>query len=133
MITYQHTQDFTESELESLFLSVNWSSAAYPDRLRVAMKNSHRVVSAWDGDRLVGLINALSDGIMTVYFHYLLVRPEYHSRGIGRALVDDMLTFYESYARKVVIAYKQEVGFYEHCGFQVNDKSLPLFITYLTT
>jgi hypothetical protein len=59
---------------------VGWSSGQYPEALAVAMRNSDRVVSAWGGEKLVGFMNALSDGAMTAYFHYLLVRPEYQGR-----------------------------------------------------
>ncbi len=97
------------------------------------MKNSHRVVSAWDGENLVGLINSLSDGIMTVYFHYLLVRPEYQAKGIGRQLVANILSEYEDYARKVLIAYDGEIEFYRKCGFEVGVGKSPMFITYLNT
>lgn len=38
-ITYKETHDFNEKELEKLFLSVDWSSGHYPDKLVVAMKN----------------------------------------------------------------------------------------------
>jgi len=68
-----------KKQLQDLFLSVQWSSGNYPDQLQIAMTNSHRVISAWNGDQLVGLINALSDGVMTAYFHYLLVHPDYQS------------------------------------------------------
>ncbi|NPV00268.1 MAG: GNAT family N-acetyltransferase [Brevinematales bacterium] len=132
-IEIRDTKEFSADELEDLFLSVEWSSGKYPDKLAVAMRNSDRVYSAWDGGKLVGLINALSDGIMTAYFHYMLVRPEYHSKGIGKMLVMKMLSAYEDYARKVVISYQEETGFYEHCGFKVNGHSVPMFITYLTT
>ena len=54
-ITIKEIQDFTEKELEELFLSVQWSSGKYPDRLKIAMKKSDKVYSAWDGDRLIGL------------------------------------------------------------------------------
>jgi GNAT superfamily N-acetyltransferase len=132
-IDIRDTKEFRARDLEELFLSVEWSSGKYPDKLVIAMRNSDRVYSAWDGDKLVGLMNALSDGIMTAYFHYILVRPEYHSQGIGKKLVMRMLADYKDYARKVVISYKEETGFYERCGFKVNDDSLPMFITYLTT
>ncbi|HEY3366727.1 MAG TPA: GNAT family N-acetyltransferase [Symbiobacteriaceae bacterium] len=131
--TYSTTREFPVQQLEELFLSVNWSSGKYPDKLQIALRNSDAVVSAWDGDTLVGLMNCLSDGIMTAYFHYLLVRPEYQSAGIGKTLVTMMLDRYQDYARKVLIAYNQEIGFYEHLGFQASDHSIPMFITYLTT
>ncbi len=132
-IKYKTTKDFTNVELEDLFLSVQWSSGKYPDKLVVAMKNSDSVISAWDGNNLIGLINALSDGIMTAYFHYLLVKPDYQSKGVGKALVQRMLENYRSYARKIVIAYDEEIIFYQKCGFSVGENTSPMFITYLTT
>ena len=71
-IRFATDQHFQASALQALFLSVGWSSGQYPQSLQVAMQNSHSVVSAWHGQRLVGLMNALSDGAMTAYFHYLL-------------------------------------------------------------
>lgn len=132
-ITYKTTKEFTVTQLQDLFLSVKWSSGDYPDKLQVAMKNSHKVFSAWDGDLLVGLINCLSDGIMTAYFHYLLVRPEYQYQGIGKHLISLMLEEYQDYARKLLIAYDTEIGFYENCGFEVGEGKTPMFVTYLTT
>lgn len=132
-IRYSETKEFRASDLQTLFLSVQWSSGNFPEPLRVAMANSHRVVSAWDGERLVGLMNALSDTTMTAYFHYLLVHPEYHDQGIGRALVANMLQFYQDFPRKVLIAYEGEVEFYKHCGFEVGEGKIPLFVTTLTT
>ena len=39
-IVYKDIKDFTEKELEDLFLSVEWSSGHFPDKLIIAMKNS---------------------------------------------------------------------------------------------
>ena len=60
-IVYKDIKDFTEKELEDLFLSVEWSSGHFPDKL-------------------VGMICAMDDGIMNAYVHYLLVNPEYHGK-----------------------------------------------------
>lgn len=133
MISYLHTKDFEAEDLQELFLSVQWSSGKYPDRLQLAMKGSHSVISAWDGAKLVGLVNALSDGIMTAYFHYLLVRPEYHGQGIGQALLKRIVYEYRDVARKVLVAYDAEVGFYQKCGFTIGEGKTPMFITFLTT
>ena len=38
-IEYRETHDFSEKDLESLFLSVEWSSGHFPDKLVVAMQN----------------------------------------------------------------------------------------------
>lgn len=132
-ITYSSMKDIEINQLQSLFASVQWDSANYPEKLHLAIKNSHTVIAAWDGDTLVGLMNALSDGIMTAYFHYLLVRPEYQKMNIGRTLVKMMLEEYSEYARKVLIAYEQETEFYKQCGFEVGEGKVPMFVTYLRT
>ena len=139
VIKYKNIKDFKEKELEDLFLSVEWDSGNYPDKLKKAIRNSHGVYSAgaYDEDHgqeiLVGLINSLSDGVMTVYFHYLLVRPEYQGEGIGKKLVELMLEEYQDMARIAVIAYDREVDFYEKCGFKLGEGKSPMFVTYLKT
>ena len=132
-IQYKDIHDFSAEELERLFLSVEWSSGHFPDKLVVAMKNYDTVFSAWDGDKLVGMICALDDGIMTAYVHYLLVDPDYHGQMIGRTLVDMVKKKYRDYLRVVLVAYKDETHFYEKCGFKIEDKSLPMCITSLWT
>lgn len=130
---YKETHDFTAEQLERLFLSVEWSSGHYPDKLVTAMKNFETVYSAWDGDRLVGMICAMDDSIMTAYVHYLLVDPEYQGRGIGRMLVEKVKEKYSDFLRIVLVAYDAELDFYKNCGFKKSDDSSPMFITSLWT
>ena len=133
MIEYKDTHVFSKEALQSLFLSVDWSSGHFPEKLQKAMEGFSAVYSAWDGDTLVGLIAALDDGIMTAYIHYLLVRPEYQGAGIGKALVERMKARYRDYLRTVLVAYDEEIGFYEACGFKKADHASPMFITELWT
>ena len=132
-IQYKTIKNFSETELKNLFLSVNWSSGNYPDKLVIAMKNSSSVFTAWDEDMLVGLINVLDDGIMTAYVHYLLIAPEYQHIGIGEKLVKLVTEKYKDYLRIIVIAYNKEIGFYNHCGFTIGEEKMPMFITTLWT
>jgi len=132
-IIYRETQDFVPKALQDLFLSVEWSSGHYPEKLAIAMKNSGSVFTAWDDDKLIGLINALDDGVMTAYVHYLLVNPGYQGRGIGKELVHLIREKYQDYLRIVLVAYDAEIGFYENCGFKAGKEKTPMFITSLWT
>lgn len=132
-IKYSDTHDFSKEQLQDLFLSVEWSSGHYPDKLVIAMKNFETVYSAWDNDKLVGMICVMDDGIMTAYVHYLLVNPQYHGMKIGRTLVDMVKQKYSDYLRIAIIAYDDEVHFYENCGFKSSDNASPMFITSLWT
>ena len=126
-IAYRDTKEFTAAQLKDLFLSVGWESGKYPDRLQAAMRNCDRVASAWDGDMLAGLMTGISDQVMTAYFHYLLVRPEYQDHGIGKKLVEIMLEHYSGCMKKVLISYNSQIGFYERCGFHASNESTPMF------
>ena len=110
-IEYSEQHEFDKGELERLFLSVDWSSGHFPDKLVVAMRNYKAVYSAWDGDKLVGLIAAMDDGIMNAYVHYLLVDPEYQGLAIGKNLVERVKDYYKDYMRICVIAYDTAIEF----------------------
>ncbi|MBR6025201.1 MAG: GNAT family N-acetyltransferase [Firmicutes bacterium] len=132
-IEYKNIHDFDKAALERLFLSVEWSSGHYPDRLVSAMKGFDTVFSAWDGDLLVGMICAMDDGVMNAYVHYLLVDPAYQGQTVGRTLVEMVRNKYKDYLRIAVIAYDDEISFYENCGFEKSKDSSPMFITSLWT
>lgn len=132
-IQYRTTRNFSEDELKDLFLSVNWSSGHYPEKLVIAMRNSSTVYTAWHEDRLVGLINVLDDNIMTAYIHYLLIHPEFQGKGIGKSLVNYVKNKYRDYLRIVLIAYEKETPFYKNLGFEIGDEKAPMFITSLWT
>ncbi len=132
-IKYKDYHDFSEKDLEDLFLSVDWSSGHFPEKLVISMQNFKIVYSAWDGNRLVGMICAMDDGIMNAYVHYLLVNPKYHGNGIGRTLVNMVKDHYREYLRIAVIAYNDEAHFYEQCGFEKSKDASPMFITSLWT
>ena len=132
-IKYNDTKIFTREQLQDLFLSVEWSSGHYPEKLVCARKGFKTVFSAWDNKKLIGMICAMDDGIMTAYVHYLLVNPEYHRLQIGRTLVEMVKKKYADYLRIAVIAYNDELPFYENCGFKKADNASPMFITSLWT
>ena len=79
-IAYKDIHEFRKEDLEDLFLSVDWSSGHFPDKLVVAMRNFQTVYSAWDGDKLLDLM-----------------KQHYHSYlRIGLIAYNTELGFYES-------------------------------------
>ena len=46
------------------------SSGHYLDKLVVAMKNFQTVYSAWEGEKLVGMICAMDDYILIMWFNW---------------------------------------------------------------
>lgn len=124
-ITYKESRKFSKKDLEELFLSVNWESAQYPERLVTAMQNSSQVISAWNNDRLIGLVRSLDDGITVAFIHYLLVNPEYQNLHIGSELMKRLLNKYKHMLYiKIMPSDPQTIAFYKKFGFmQYNNYS----------
>ncbi len=122
MIEYRQTKEFTSAQLQRLFLSVKWESGRYPEKLVRAMHNSTRVISAWDGDKLVGLVRALDDGETVAFLHYLLVDPEYQGYRIGDNLMKQIMSSYEDLLYvKIIPSDIKTTPFYERYGFRQYD------------
>lgn len=117
-IRYTDAKCFTQEQLQGLFQSVNWLSADYPERLAKALNHCETVFTAWDNEQLVGLINAIDDGELTAYVHYLCVRPEYQKKGIGRELLKLVKEKYQDYLYLMLHAeHKPLIQYYENNGF----------------
>lgn len=118
-IRYTNARSFTAEQLERLFLSVEWESGKYPERVLKALQNCETVYTAWDGEKLVGLISAIDDGEIAAYVHYLLVDPEYQGIGLGSALLHIVKEKYRNYLHFFLVAeHKELVGYYERLGFE---------------
>lgn len=121
-IRYADNKCFTQLQVQDLFRSVDWISADYPQRLIKALNQCETVFTAWDDEKLVGLINAIDDGELTAYVHYLCVRPEYQKQGIGKELLSLIKDKYKDYLYLILIAENRSVvNFYEKCDFQKAD------------
>jgi len=122
MIEYKQIKEFTASQLQRLFLSVNWESGRYPEKLVRAMHNSTKVISAWDGDKLVGLVRALDDGETVAFLHYLLVDPDYQGCHIGDNLMKEIMSLFKNLLYvKVIPSDPKTIPFYERYGFRQYD------------
>ena len=120
-ITYTEERNFTLQQVSDLFLCVRWVVGKYPNRLYKALMNSSRVISAWDGDRLVCLIRVMGDSELVCFINYVLVHPDYHGRGFAGHLLEMVKAAYKSYLYiNVMIGDSKNVAFYEKHGFKVN-------------
>ena len=124
-ITYIEERNFTPQQVADLFLSVRWAVGKYSDRLYKALMNSSRVISAWDGDNLVGLIRVMDDSDLVCFINYVLVHPDYQGHGIAGYLLEMVKAAYKSYLYiNVMIGDSKNAPFYEKHGFKVKENSL---------
>lgn len=117
-ITYTEEKKFTQDEVQNLFLSVGWISGQYPARLYKALMHSSTVITAWDNERLVGLVRLLDDSELTAYMHYVLVDPAYHGQGIAGTMIEMVKEKYKNYLYiEIMPEESKNAAFYEKHGF----------------
>jgi GNAT superfamily N-acetyltransferase len=115
-------------EVVALYAANRWSSADKPQQLVDALRNSHSLVTARIGGKLVGVGNAISDGHLVVYFPHLLVDPEFQRQGIGRRMMEAMLGRYRGFHQLMLTADGGATEFYAALGFQRAGKTVPMWI-----
>lgn len=129
MIKYTEEKTFTQDQVQELFKSVGWISAEYPQRLHKALMNSQTVLTAWDGDRLVGLTRVLDDSELVAFVHYVLVHPEYQGQKIAGNMVEYIRDKYKDYLYiEGMPEDSKNVAFYERHGFHVMEGGTPIQI-----
>jgi GNAT superfamily N-acetyltransferase len=117
-----------EAEVVALYKANEWSSASKPTQLLAALENSHSLVTARIGGKLVGLANAISDGHLVVYYPHMLVQPTHQRQGVGRKMMEALLVRYEGFHQQMLTADGDAVQFYESLGFARAGKTQPMWI-----
>ena len=131
-VVYKSIKDFTEKQIEELFLSVNWLSGKYPRRLTNALKKSQTVITAWDEEKLIGLIRVLDDGGMVAYLHYLLVHPDYQGNGIATKLLTEVKNRYKDFLYiNLMPDESKNIAFYEKYGFKIIEDGAAMQIRHI--
>lgn len=93
-----------------------------------ALRDSHALATARVDGRLVGLVNAISDGHLVAYFPHMLVLPAFQRQGIGRRLMAAMLARYRDFHQLMLTADGDAVAFYEAMGFTRAGRTVPMWI-----
>jgi ribosomal protein S18 acetylase RimI-like enzyme len=112
-------------QLQDLFrLGAFWAKDRNIKDLAVAIANSEPVISAWDGQRLVGFARATSDGIYRATIWDVVIHPDYRGEGLGRKLVETVLSHPRMHqVERIYLMTTNQQHFYERIGFETNSST----------
>ena len=133
MIIYNDKKkDLPVEQLHHLFVTAGWSDSKLPsddilEKFNRPFIDSTLVVSAWDGERLVGTVRVLSDKFIRSVIYDVVVDPEYQNMGIGSELVKRCIAHYPK-SEWLVGCLKNVSSFYEKVGFKV-DTNCEVFLS----
>ncbi len=124
-LTIKHNE-LTADEFISLWESV-WGSAPSLEQIKLAMQNTIFRVSIYDCDKVIAMARMIGDIGLCYYIKDVVVRPEYQGKGIGRTLINELLTFVNDngvVGTEIFVelaAVPDKMPFYEKLGFSTNE------------
>ncbi|MBI3664705.1 MAG: GNAT family N-acetyltransferase [Acidobacteria bacterium] len=87
------------------------------ERMRLMLKNANLVVTAWDGDLLVGISRSLTDFAYVTYLSDLAVRVSHQRQSIGQELIRRTKLESGPHTKILLLAAPKAVDYYPHIGF----------------
>jgi GNAT superfamily N-acetyltransferase len=94
--------------------------------MRAMIQHSNLVVTAWEGDLLVGIARTLTDFAYVGYLSDLAVRESHQRRGIGVELIRKTRERMGPRSGLVLLAAPKAVDYYPHIGFRRHDSAWTL-------
>jgi predicted N-acetyltransferase YhbS len=121
VITYRVGNDLDlEAVIELYHASTLGERRPADDRGRMSemLKRANLVVTAWDGELLVGISRALSDFSFVTYLSDLAVRKSHQRSGIGKELIRRTQQAARPEAKLILVAAPAAAEYYPRIGFR---------------
>jgi ribosomal protein S18 acetylase RimI-like enzyme len=81
-------------------------------------KHANLIISAWDGNKLVGVSRSLTDFSYVAYLSDLAVDAQYQKQGIGKKLIQETKSRLEQDCMLVLLAAPKAREYYGPLGFE---------------
>ena len=94
-----------------------------PDIFAGMLENASLTISAWHGDRLVGIARTLTDFSYVAYLADLAVDAEYQRQGIGGRLIQETRDRLGKECMVVLLAAPKANDYYPKLGFEHNPRA----------
>ena len=129
---FRIVQDLDPASVIRLYSEADWwEPGDAAEAVIPLLRGSFRVAAAFDGERLVGMARALSDGASDAYIQDVVVDSAYRKQGIGGALVRLLLDELKSSGVSWIglIGAPGTEHFYRDLGFTPMEGFLPMRFT----
>ncbi|MDY3317401.1 GNAT family N-acetyltransferase [Riemerella anatipestifer] len=91
------------------------------ERIEKMYSNSNLILTAWEGDELVGVSRSLTDFSYCCYLSDLAVKKEYQSRGIGKKLIELTKSKIGKQVALILLSAPSAMDYYPRIGMKKID------------
>jgi GNAT superfamily N-acetyltransferase len=98
-----------------------------PEDLAVVFANSRFTCFVYAAGRLIGAGRALADGLDCSYIADVAVHPDHQGRGLGRAIVEQLIELSRGHRKIVLYANPGTEPFYDKIGFLPMPTAMAIF------
>jgi predicted N-acetyltransferase YhbS len=92
-------------------------------RIQQMFDHSNLIVSAWDGDVIVGVARSITDWVWACYLSDLAVREEYKHKGIGSRLIELTKERLGDASMILLLSVPSAMEYYPKVGFKKQESS----------
>jgi ribosomal protein S18 acetylase RimI-like enzyme len=125
-IDYRDDAAITVEQVISLYRRSTLGERRPVDRSDIfadMLKHADLIITAWHGDRLVGISRALTDFSYVAYLADLAVAIDYQRQGIGKRLVEETKRHLARECMIVLLAAPAANEYYPRLGFEHNPRA----------
>lgn len=94
-----------------------------PERIARMVANASLILSAWHGDRLVGIARSVTDFAFCCYLSDLAIHPEYQRQGIGKELVHRTKAHIGEECMLLLLSVPDAMDYYPRIGMEKIDRA----------
>jgi predicted N-acetyltransferase YhbS len=121
VITYREGNDLDLQNMIELYEASTLGErrpVSERERMAAMLRHANIVITAWDGDLLVGISRALSDFSFVTYLSDLAVRVSHQRSGIGKELIRRTQVAGGPQAKIILLAAPAAAEYYGRIGFK---------------
>ncbi len=92
-------------------------------RIQAMFENSDLIMTAWDGEKLVGVSRTITDWVWCSYLADLAVSPDYERSGVGKTLVQLTKQKIGERSMLLLLSVPTAMDYYPKVGFVRENKA----------
>ena len=96
------------------------------ERMHQLLEQADLIVSAWDGEKLIGISRTITDWVWSAYLADLAVDPDHERSGIGKRLVGITRSRLEGRCMLLLLSVPTAMEYYPKIGFNHENRAFSI-------